>query len=102
MNVDDVLFQVEGVGEGLPAVVAQPRLHAPPLVPRMLMLIVIFTLLLWLLLLLQLLLLAAVHRVVVRALVRFGIEFLVEMFLIFSRSGLSGSRRFPGFGMTSN
>lgn len=41
MYVDDVLLQVERVGEGLPAVVAQTRLHAAPPVARMLRLLVV-------------------------------------------------------------
>ena len=34
VDVDGVLLQVERVGEGLPAVGADPRLHAPPTVAR--------------------------------------------------------------------
>ena len=41
MHVDDVLLQVERVGEGLPAVVAQPGLHAAPLIAGMLALLVV-------------------------------------------------------------
>ena len=41
MHVDDVLLQVERVGEGLPAVVAQPRLHAAPLIAGVLVLVVV-------------------------------------------------------------
>ena len=41
MYVDDVLLQVERVGEGLPAVVAQTRLHTAPPVARMLRLLVV-------------------------------------------------------------
>ena len=33
MHVDDVLLQVEAVGESFPAVVAQSRLHAAPPLP---------------------------------------------------------------------
>ena len=34
VHVDDVLLQVEGVGEGFPAVVAHPRLHTSPPIPK--------------------------------------------------------------------
>ena len=34
MHVDDVLLQVEAVGESFPAVVAQSRLHTAPPLPR--------------------------------------------------------------------
>ena len=41
MHVDDVLLQVERVGEGFPAVVAQPGLHATPLIAGVLALVVV-------------------------------------------------------------
>ena len=34
VHIDNVLLQVEAIGEGLPAVVADTRLHAAPPVPR--------------------------------------------------------------------
>ena len=35
MHVDYVLLEIEAVGESLPAVVTEPRLHAAPPLPRM-------------------------------------------------------------------
>ena len=41
VHVDDVLLQVERVGERFPAIVAEAGLHAPPPVSRVLVLLVV-------------------------------------------------------------